>query len=721
MHTTVDSTAGEPKPAARPAKAIALFRGTGTDVGLRAVGLALLGFLAAQGCAYAQAQGISAKGATGGLVIPSAHVLERGSVAFTAGGYQEPELGDFTRRRNFSLGVGFFDNLEVFGRFAEYQNPLPGQRVANGPRDISANIKYRLPTFFRSAPAIALGATDIGGGAPYFRSVYAVASDRWGPLGWTVGFAKGRPASSLPGSGQFDGLFGGLELFAGDTGLSALAEYDGRQKHVGLRYQSPAIAPLANARIVGTLQRSLSGTDALGREANRTTAALSLVVPFGENVPRTADFRPQRPLPALDASAPQGTAATPADRLEALHRGLVAAGLERVRVGTLARDLVIEFENHRFDQDEADAIGIVLGLGVEFAPPGAQRVYAVVHKAGLRLYECSTAISEYRSFLRSADAHYPSSSLAVDIRPTYDVSQVQWIRAEPSPRTRVRVELAPDLIYTVATDVGAFDYSLAANLQAIVPLWTGAELYTSYIQRVADSENFDTDGIFVSSRHRNGLRTAAVHQSFWLGRHVLGNIGVGRYHYDRPGVQAESTVFIPGSDDVLRLKAGAYERLPGTSRSDAIQFSASYRWVYSGTTWVEGGWQKYSDGSYGPSIGLTRWFGDVSANVFFRRGGNKQFAGLELSFPLTPRRGMEPGAVTFAGTPRYAQAVRTRIAGGSTAVNAVEAGAVRDFRLDYNQEMRQLNSGRMSQRYFIARLQRMREAFYLYARDLVGP
>ena len=130
---------------------------------------------------------------------------------------------------------------------------------------------------------------------------------------------------------------------------------------------------------------------------------------------------------------------------------------------------------------------------------------------------------------------------------------------------------------------------------------------------------------------------------------------------------------------------------------------------------VEAGMQKFGDGSYGPTVEWTRWFGDVSVQLFYRRGADRQFAGLQLSLPLTPRKGMAPGPVVFSGSSQYAQSVRTRITTASQAANLVQPSAVRDISLDSSLDVDQLNAGRMSQRYLASQVHRMREAFYLYA------
>lgn len=77
------------------------------------------------------------------------------------------------------------------------------------------------------------------------------------------------------------------------------------------------------------------------------------------------------------APAAGGMVATAQDRLDSLARALRATGLDRVRVGMLGNQLVVEYENHRYLHNEADALGVVLGLAAEAAPAGTARVHAL--------------------------------------------------------------------------------------------------------------------------------------------------------------------------------------------------------------------------------------------------------------------------------------------------------------------------------------------------------
>jgi hypothetical protein len=661
---------------------------------------------------FASAQtGIAAPGSTGGLVIPSANTLQWGDIALSAGSYEEPGVGLSPKRRNFTMGVGIWPNIELFGRFAEYQDPLPGSTFVNGgPRDLSANLKVRLPMWWKGQPRLAVGVNDVSGGASFFKSIYAVASDDFGPVEWTLGFAKGSPRNGAP----LDGIFGGVQYKFGDTGLSLLAEHDGQQKHIGVRYQSQGFASLAGSRFLVTAQRSLGARDPAGKDIDSSSVGLGVIVPLGQFETRRAEVRVEKPLPAIDTKPSSAIQPTAADRLDALTKALVGAGFERVRVGMLGATLMVEYENHRYGQSEADAMGIVLGLAAELAPANTRRVSAVTLKAGLRVYESSVDVGTFRRYLRDGDAAPSRADLSIDRAPSYEQKEVKWAQAAPGRHAPIRVEVRPDIGYHLGTEVAAFDYSLAVAFQAAMPVWQGGEVVATYIQHLANSKFYEPGLAWGDEKQRTGLKALTLQQTFWIGQHVFGNVGVGKYDYDNFGIQGDATVFVPGSSDVVRLRAAVYDKNPTKTNPQRIQAGASYRWVPQASTWLEAGIHQYGDGTRGPSLVLTRWFGDVGVHMHYSRGGTRQYAGLDLTIPLTPRRGAELGPVAFNGEGQFRRGIRTRIL---NATNTVAIDAARDIQLEYSSETNQLNGGRISQKYFVSQLPRMREAFYLYGRE----
>lgn len=692
----------------------------------------MLGLAALCQTAAAQAQGlgVASLGATGGLNIPSAYVLDSGDMALSVGNYQPARLGTFSHRQNYSLGFGLAPRVEVFGRFADYQNPKatqPGLPDVNGPRDISANVKWQLPIDLPGLPKLAVGATDLSGGAVFFSSKYAVASDEYGPLRWSLGYAKGKPSLNRVGGAKvLDGVFGGAELKLGSTRATALLETDGTQRHAGLRYYSDTLPWLADAQVVGTLQRSFGASNAAGQNADKSSVNVSLMLPLGasasDSTRKARTEASAKPLAPIASAAAGGMVATAQDRMDTLARSLRASGLDRVRVGMLGKEWVVEYENYRYLHNEADALGVVLGLATELAPAGITRVNAITRKAGEVMFETSVDVAAFRDFLRDGDAARVKDSLGFGRLAGYDAAAVQWASGaagSSAQRTRLRIELKPLLNYTLGTEVGAFDYSLAANVRGMAGVWQGGEVYADVVQRLSNSDNMAPGRVFADSLHRNGLKTLALQQSFWLTPRLLASAGVGKYNYSSLGAEGESIVFLPWNEDTVHLK-GSYQRPKDDTQLPVKAYAASYRWKFDSETWFEGGYNQYTDRSTGPALALTRWFGDVALQVFARKGASNTFVGMELSLPLTPRQGMGAAPVQLAGTPRFAQAIRTLRTNGANTGNWIAPNAVRPVDLNYKPEVELLNSGRITPAYIKDQVQRMRESFFLHARDQIS-
>ncbi len=652
--------------------------------------------------------GLATSGSRGGLTIPGPRSIPQGDAALSVSNYMEPAWSARSVHNNYLLGLGLWQGVELSGRIADYNNPPPpGVFLVTGIRDLSANLKWQLPTWWAAGPDIAVGMTDIGGGAVNFSSRYFVVGDDLGPLSWSLGYGRASDARSKPYA--LDGGFGGLEWRFGASGVSALVEHDSHQAHVGVRYHSDPIAALGQSQLVASLQRSLNGKDVLGVSNDATSFGVTLVMPLGRHAQRDRRAQDVPELPTHAAAQAPGTSFSTQDLAERLHTSLTQAGLERVRVGALGNLWVVEFENTRYLQNEVDALGLVLGLAAEWAPPSVHNIRAVALKTGQAVQTAEAGVADIRAFLRR-QAGLPNG-LTVRDASAYDAEGVQWtsgVAGTPSARSWVRLELGPVINYAVATEVGLFDYSLGAQASTFVPLWRGAEVVTQHVGRVSNSFNYEPGQVFNNSLVREGLKTAAIQQTLWLAPGVLASVGAGRYQFDRDGVQGQLNWNVPGRDDVVRLRAAAYKADPAYPQQNVG--SASYRWVPQANTWLEFGAQQYSDGTQGPSVVFTRWFGDVSVNVFYRKGGVSQFAGVELSFPLAPRQGMSPSPLQLAGVSQFQTGIRTRITDNNTNANLVQFDAVRDLALDYNLERRQLNAGRVGGQYVNSQLESLREA-----------
>jgi hypothetical protein len=682
--------------------------------------------------ACAQGVGVSALGASGGLNIPSAFTLDEGLLAVSAGNEMDPKLGYFDNRRNYSVGFGLGYGLEAFGRLTNYTSPSAGP-VLNGVRDLSANVKWQLPIDAPGVPKFALGAVDVSGSAAasFFRARYGVVSDEWGPLRWSLGYGRSQAKGQLR---VLDGAFGGAELRVWGSRATVLAEHDGTVRHAGARYYMEPLSWLGDAQFVGTLQRSFGAADLAGRPADKTSVGMSLVMPLGAS---DGKFRPRAAVPAEPPAAAvaagsaelPGAAAAPAassprapaladsaDGLLTLLAQLKRAGLDRVRVGSLGADVVVDYENQRYLRSELDALGLVLGLAANAAPPGVKRVHAVARKDGLAMFEASVSAAEYRDFLKSdEELSAVRGSLGFGHLEENDESRVSWLPGSGEAVNRLRFSFQPVLTHTVGTEYGLFDYALGLQMRTSAPLWRGAEVYVDWVKRLGTSENMKPGQIFAGQSVEEGLQALALQQSLWLGPRLFASGGLGRYEFNRFGVEGSAVYFLPWGEDTLHLEGSNTHSSESGEPRVRYAASAAYRWRLNSSTWVEAGLNGYRGRDTGPSLAVTRWFGDVGLNMFARRGGNNTFVGLALSFPLAPRQGMAAAPVQLMGTARYSDEFRTLLARGGNAANWLKPNAVRPVTLSFDAERAMLDSGRLTEEYLRENLLRMKDSYHEFS------
>jgi Exopolysaccharide biosynthesis protein YbjH len=708
---------------------------------------------------YALDSTLSSLGQSGGLTIPSAFVLPQGTFEAQGNDYIDPRYGKAaTGSQVYWAGIGLFPYVEISGGLANYPANTHVQFADEEHfvfRHLMANAKVQVPIFFKYQPSIAFGVTDIGGQTHYFRSKYGVVSQTFGPLALSAGYGQGD---------RLNGAFGGAELSLWNTGLSVLAEDDSKTPYAGLRYRSPSIPWLAHASVIGTLVRSLKATDGV---APRTSFAVAVQIPFGQRFTAAnctdglcANTPPAIAAPTLGDTAPATLNDVPLSNvwldpapgskggsieyapvtrlstaslgdnvapttsiartlsvapdpavLDELVRLLTAAGLERVRAGMVGDDLIVEYENHRYNQNEADALGIVLGAATAEAPSSVGQLRVVIKKANQPIGEVSVSRTAYAEFLKNGAQAAVNTSLMMRTRPTYDSDQVAW-HGDEHKHGLVRIRVQPITSYLFGTEYGNFDYSLGASFETFVPLWQGAEFYTNTIAPLFNSQNLNNGRVFSQYRLRGGLTTAALAQSFWIAPQVFNVTAIGKFEHDYLGVENETTAFVPGRPDLIRLQLAYLHREPGQDAlPDVKNAMLTYRWVQpSWNLWIEGGAARYVGGDKGPLLTVTRWFDDVSVSIHGEHSGHGSFVGAAISFPLTPRQGMKPGLVQLAGATQFTQDFRTRV--GST--NYIAGDAAQTLGFGYSTQQDLLNSGRFSAGYFATQLYRMRDAYFRY-------
>jgi Exopolysaccharide biosynthesis protein YbjH len=681
--------------------------------------LPLSALLCAAWAGSVQSQGISPLGASGGLVIPKAMPLPEGTIEASVSNQPEPGLQNAQRQRSIVLGFGVLDGVEVSGRFAEYAIRRGGF-LEGGISDLSLNAK--LSWAWGDGPAalrLGAGVLDFGGQATNFRTGYLVGSQALGPWDLTLGAGKSDGALRVPGQKRaLDGVFGGLslELTSPSSRLGRLevaAEHDSRQAILGAKWASPRTDWLGQGRLTAALHRSLA---AGATHPAATVVTLGVSLPLAESERQAETL--EAPTPAATRRSPEAAWNAPTAQLARLKDQLVAQGLEAVRTGRLKDgSWVVAFQNRRFTRNEADALGLVAGLAADAAGPDVKGLILVAYRQGLPTWTLKTDPGVWRQFLQTGLPGLARGATRVERGTSLSDSEVDWVSDAATGTSRAQMMLTPELAYTMGTEVGMADYSLAARTTATVPLWKGGQLLVAHQQLLSTSRNAQPGAIFSTMRQTEGLYTVAVHQTFWLGQRAVAGLAVGTFEHRASGAEGEAVVFFEGRDDVLRLRGRAVKKVVDLPRYADLAGQASYRWWANPSLAVEVGSQRYTDGSGGAMVNFSRWWGDVGAHLTFRQGGWRKYAGVEFSFPLTPRSVRAVGPVVVQGTPSWRRGLRSMV---DNPANYVEPRAVRDLQVTWDLETHVLNAGRGGQEYLLAQLPRMREAYFLYAPTNTG-
>ncbi|MGU7783035.1 YjbH domain-containing protein [Burkholderia sp. PU8-34] len=721
---------------------------------------------------------LTSLGQSGGLVIPYGFTLPEGTFEGQYNNYIDPRFGKKTTSSDIVWGaVGLFPYVEVSGGLANYVGNVPAAFPGFDHiifRHLMANVKVAIPKFFKYQPDIAFGVNDIGGQSHFFRSKYGVVSQDLGPATLTVGYGQGDRLDGVFGGAELRLWQTGLSLlaehdsktpYAGiryhsppikwladasivgtvmrslkDTnGIAARTSFSiGVQIPLGKRFDAARCGDGLCGETPAAAVQATSTDDARPAEevVPQSAARLAALGSFSRVTPATQpvtsamslrddlDMRSPLPPPVFVKTAAQATTVAsvpdavpdPAS-LDTIVHVLTAAGLERVRAGIVGTDLIVEYENHRYNQNEADALGIALGAAVEHAPKGVETVRVVIKKTNEPVGEVTVARAAYAQFVEGGSPNAVGASLSMRTRPTHDADSVAWA-GNARAHGLVRIQIAPVTSYLYGTDYGNFDYSVGANIQGFVPLWRGAELYSSVIVPLANSKNLDNGQVYSQYRLRGGLSSVALVQSFWIAPRVFNVTALGKFNLQYLGVENETTAFVPGRPDMVRLKLAYLHREPGKDAlPDVKNALLTYRWVQpSWKMWVEAGVARYIGGDKGPLITVTRWFDDVAFSVQGWHSGRGSFAGVTVSFPLTPRQGMKAGIVQVNGPEQFGLSFRTRV--GST--NYIAADGAENLGFAYNTQQFLLNSGRFSADYFATQLYRMRDAYKRYAPPAAG-
>ncbi len=647
-----------------------------------------------------QDSSLSLQGFSGVLNTPNAHVQREGTVDVLYTNQREnlPLSGIPAWEDNYFFSVGMFSFAEVGARLT---NIPPTGIYTKGDRDLSVNGKLStapLTSHFRFSPTLAVGVEDVGGASHFFDTTYVVASAD--PLGWlrvSAGYGTGPD--------RMKGAFGGVELRAHDW-VTLLGDYDTRDTNVGVRLSAPPL-PYIRARLTGTLSRSIENSKGLVltggftmplnfKESSRQRAAstsahdtlwgaltakkvrpaapnsvsppIATSGPVNPAIPPTvASIPAPEPSPQVNEASSQINEALLASMVS-LQARLVKAGFVNVRVGLQGKTLVVEYENIRYNHSELDAIGVVAGVASQGAGNGAEELRMVVRRKGLALLQIEAPLLPLRNWLDGNESIQPPA-LTVSQKVTPE-DRIPFVIGDTNPgRLKPSLMVYPSLITLVGTDYGLFDYQLSIRPELQLPLWAGATGVARADIPVAWTPNLDNGQVYSSYRTPARLDRLMFFQAIPLAPGLVANLGAGKILDSDKGTLNELSWTLGGGMNRFKVTQ-SWGRDVGTTRNVLL---GSYRYFLARHDLAfEGTGGRFYGQDTGFIVSMQRFFGDSSVTLYFKdavtpTNSNRLLqAGLQLEFPLTPRRDMKARPIQIRGNEDWSYAQETGIASSNS-------------------------------------------------------
>ncbi len=665
---------------------------------------------------------LSLQGYTGLLNIPNAEVTAEGRFYGLFSDQKESKWRDRVwRQENYMFSVGFFSFAELGGRLTEARGV--------GARDLSGNVKVKMPFIPEGdyLPALALGMQDVGGGAHILQTAYAVATEKLWRVRFSIGYGRGPD--------RMKGVFGGAELKAFDW-LYLLGEYDTTETNVGARLITPEFFGIP-------VNFQVTAKTSLSHKPDHFEFGFGMQFPLG------LDHFNRKPLPAVpgkasagtaegEAAPPRGdvfaTAQSPGDKSPApgdsagdtvkdsllrLRERLAAKGFQNVRVGRRGVNLlVIEYENSRFNHNEMDGLGVVAGMAVIHSPTGFESLRLVLKKKDIRVVQLDAPFNDIRMFLEDAGK---LEQLQKSLRVTTDIAddkEVGYVAERANPSwLRASLLVYPGLKTFIGTEVGVFDYLLSIKPDLYVNTWKGSVINARWDIPVSWSENFDDGKAFRSFRKDSQLDRLMLFQAIKAAPTIMASLGAGMLFPDTYGTLNE-LFWTPGSG--THRFSFKHVFADDTSRHATHEvYLGGYRYYFSPLElYLEGTGGRFWDQDNGFKLTLKRFFGDTSFLVFYKNTEtvdrqHVQTGGVQVAFPLTPRKDMRPYPLQLRGSDEWSYAQEVVIAtpghrnpvGTSTGVNPTP---------DFNLERLFYNRDRLSVEYIKNHLLRLRDAYATY-------
>ena len=666
----------------------------------------------------------SGGGAFGGLSVTPVAQIDTGVMAAQ---YQNRVIGTGRYEGlNLTNVYGLADFLEVGGRIATNTTNVNLFMADGGIRDLSASFKFQINPILnlnKFPLRVALGVSDFGGAATKFRSYYGVASYALNQGQVSFGFADAgqnnlsfNPLNGVFANGTYAvkpwlnlhlettskntwASFGihdatTLPSWGAPKGTTAFMRINTQVRGINIVGGKPWVdlglrVPLDWTEIKSNKPSNI-GT--LSTPTLQQHAQYSVYIPTGTHH-ASQSYEPLvvksiAPQPKGTNSPSQTLASDPKESLgsyiQALSDNLLQSGLEGVSIGIVGDMLVVKASDMVYEHSLLDGAGVVLGQIAQNLPKQINQYRYIHARWGTPAIGFTGDVSCLKDWLDRGNKCYPIDAVQVVFRDLQRwTDSVNWIITQRQDyRFKPRVKVNPVQNYYVATDHALLDYSVGVQIQPSMILWDGGLLEASNVNHIKSTLGYNSGEIFNFTRVRdsfNGLMLTHIQKfsSGFSGRFNLGQIGTGFYK----GGHAELRWDSLEGEWATGLNQGYWKSSEPVLQTVGHPTSIYARYAPSHRDWsLEVIAGRYWYGDKGLSLISNHWMGDVKVSLFFRRSVPPErfwpgkysatFAGLDVSFPLTPRRSMNNEYFQVKGTSRMGLSLSTPV--GRTDNNIVD-------------------------------------------------
>jgi len=667
----------------------------------------------------------SFQGYSGLINTPNAQVIKEGHATLMYNNQFDNNLRnyDYDKANNgeddYIVGFGFFSFMEVQGRLSE----APGYH-----RDLSANVKFQLPYHNKYLPDLAIGMQDVGGAANYYDNQYIVLDKELWFLRASVGY--GHASVDRENLKRMDGLFYGLEVKATDW-LYFMGEDDSKEQQIALRLEMPK-KWLEAFNLRATIAQNITSSE--------TNFAFVVDIPlyhdsYTKKVQKreksSKDKANRRSLYHKDSQQKQikdviAKPLTPITKkkdinsVKSIQNKLVSFGFENVRVSQKDDTIYVEAENSIFDHTDLDALGYILGT-LSTSDMEFEKYKVVLLKNRLQTVCISGDIKSFQNYLEDDSLQNERSfSRNLRVSRSLDISKVGFKEYQNSSFFTPRVEFSLGLINAVGTEVGVYDYLASLQTQVYMNLYDGLVVSAMYEAPFANSDDFDKGGAFYPHYERytkNRLVSAMAHQTFhW--ENILNTTSLGQYKTDYLGVMNQTDFTTTDGEHAVRLNVGYFADERDDYDSTKDYYLGSYRYNYAPMDiYIELLYGKFWNQDIGGQFQVKRFFGETSVAFNYKNtsynGYGEEFAGIELSFPMTTRKLYKANYIQFKGKKDFTYTLKSTI-NKDDGTNTINHSYAVVPQADFKITTEYLNRDRLSSLYIKNHTDRMREAYLTY-------